>query len=376
MNIRFARESDIVAVARLNSRLKAGGRQDEMLLDPALPGEQQYRPEGFPLFRRMLIAEDGQEVRAAMMLCHHNIYINREKLDFCWTKMPLSEGIVDVKYSLAIIQLMKKALDYQPFLMGLGAGNHESEGYRFFVKLKWRYQSIPFFFYPVKVGKVLRGLRYFKNNPMLHYGALLGAYSGAGSGLSQLLDLRRRVSTKKFGGLSNFEVFPVECFDDWADRIFETSIDDYPVAIRSDATSLNIVYPPNDHRYIRLRVRRKGTKQDAGWIVLASKQMRNNHYFGDLNVGTLVDGFGRSESTPLLVAAGIDHLIGTGVDLIVANYSHGAWIEACRRAGMFSGPSNFQIFVSPKGGPLLNESFPLDRIHLARGHSDGMDNLI
>jgi hypothetical protein len=376
MNIRFARESDIDAVVRLNSRLKAGGRQDEMPLDPALPGEQLYRPEGFPLFRRMLIAEDGQEVRAAMMLCHHNIYINGEKLDFCWTKMPLSEGIVDVKYSLAIIQLMKKALDYQPFLMGLGAGNPDSEGYRFFVKLKWRYQSIPFYFYPIKVGKVLRGLRYFKNNPMLHYGALLGAYSGAGAGLSQLLDVRRRVSTKKFGGLSTFEVSPVESFDDWADHIFESSIDDYPVAIRSDATSLNIVYPPNDHRYIRLRVRRKGTKQDAGWIVLASKQMRNNHYFGDLNVGTLVDGFGRSECITLLVAAGIDHLIGTGVDIIVANYSHGAWIEACRSAGMFSGPSNFQIFVSPKGGPLLNESFPLDRIHLARGHSDGMDNLI
>jgi len=376
MNVRFARESDIVAVARLNSRLKAGGRQDEMPLDPALPGEAEYRPEGFPLFRQMLIAEDGQEVRAAMMLCHHNIYINCAKLDFCWTKMPLSEGIIDVRYSLAIIQLMKKALDYQPFLMGLGAGNPESEGYRFFVKLKWRYQSIPFFFYPVKVGKVLRGLRYFKNNPMLHYGALLGAYSGAGAGLSQMLNLRRKLSTKKFGSLSLYEVSPVESFDDWADRIFATSIDDYPVAIRSDATSLNIVYPPSDHRYIRLRVRKKGTKQDAGWIVLASKQMNNNHYFGDLNVGTLVDGFGRPENISLLVAAGLNHLIDRGVDLIVANYSHKTWIDACLSAGMFSGPSNFQIFVSPKGSPLLTESFPLAQIHLARGHSDGMDNLI
>ena len=376
MNVRIAGESDIVAIARLNSRLKEGGRPDEMPLDPALPGEAEYRPEGFPLFRQMLIAEDGQEVRAAMMLCHHNVYINGGKLDFCWTKMPLSEGIVNVKYSLAIIQLMKKALDYQPFLMGLGAGNPDSEGYRFFVKLKWRYQSIPFFFYPVKVGKVLRGLRYFKDNPMLHYGALLGTYSGAGAGLSQMLNLRRRFSTKKFGSLSLYEVMQVEGFDDWADRIFSTSIDDYPVAIRSDATSLNIVYPPSDHRYVRLRVRKKVTKQDAGWIVVASKQMSDNHYFGDLNVGTLVDGFGRSEDISLLVSAGLDHLIGTGVDLIVANFSHTAWMEACRSAGMFSGPSNYQIFVSPKGMPLLNESFPLHRIHLARGHSDGMDNLI
>jgi hypothetical protein len=376
MNVRFALENDIGAIARLNSRLKAGGRQDEMPLDPALPGEAQYRPKGFPLYRQMLIAEDGEEIRAAMMLCHHNIYINNEKLEFCWTKLPLSEGIIDVKYSLAIIQLMKKALDYQPFLMGLGAGNPDSEGHRFFVKLKWRYQSIPFFFYPVKVGKVLRGLRYFKDNSMLHYGALLGAYSGAGAGLSHMLNLRRKLSTRKIGGLSLHEVSQVGCFDDWADRIFASSIDDYPVAIRSDATSLNIVYPPNDHRYIRLRVRKKGTKQDAGWIVLANKQMKNNHYFGDLNVGTLVDGFGRSEDISLLVTAGLNHLIETGVDLIVANYSHLAWIEACRSAGMFGGPSNFQIFVSPNGTPLLKDGFPLHRIHLARGHSDGMDNLI
>ena len=110
MNIRYAEDSDLAAVARLNRRLKAGGRDDEMPLDPALPGEAKYRPEGFPVYRRMIIAEDGQEVRAAMLLCHHNVFIHGVRRDFCWTKMPLSEGIIDSKYSLAIVQLMKRAL--------------------------------------------------------------------------------------------------------------------------------------------------------------------------------------------------------------------------------------------------------------------------
>ena len=372
MNIRFADECDLAAVARLNSRLKARGREDEMPLDPALPGETQYRPEGFPIYRRMIIAEDGQEVRAAMMLCHHNVFIRGERRDFCWTKMPLSEGIIDLKYSLAIIQLMKRALDYQPFMMGVGAGTSKSEGHRFFVNLRWRCQPVPFFFYPVKVSKVLRGLRYLKNSPRLRYGAFLGAYSGLGTGLSGLLALRRKFTTS----FSGYEDSVIEGFDEWADHIFNKSLPDYPVAIRSDSTTLNIVYPPNDHRYIRLRVRRKGVKRDAGWIVVASKQMNDNHYFGNLKVGTLVDGFGRSEDAPALIAAGLNHLAGSGVDIIVANFSHTAWVEACRRSGMFSGPSNFHIFASPKGGPVLEESCPLHHIHVARGHSDGMDNLL
>src|SRR5262245_45120159 len=238
MNIRFAEDVDLASVARLNSRLKAGGRDDEMPLDPALPGETRYRPEGFPVYRRMIVAEDGQEVRAAMMLCHHNVYIHGERRDFCWTKMPLSEGIVNLKYSLAIIQLVKKALDYQPFMMGVGAGTSESEGHRLFAGLRWRHQSVPFFFYPVKVSKVLRGLNYLKNNAKLRYVALLGAYSGVGAGMSGLLALRRKLST----ALSGYEALVVGRFDEWADRIFAHSLSDYPVAIRSDATYLNLVY--------------------------------------------------------------------------------------------------------------------------------------
>ncbi len=370
MNIRFAEEQDLAAVARFNSRLKAGGREEEMPLDPALPGEARYRPAGFPLYRRLIIAEDGQEVRAAMLLCHHNVFIRGESHDFYWTKMPLSEGIVNAKYSLAIIHLMKKALVHHPFMMGVGAGTPDSDGFRLFASLRWRYEAVPFFFFPVRVGKVLRGLRYLQKSAKLRYGALLGAYSGAGAGVSGLLALRRKLLTN----LSGYETSVAETFADWADEVFTAALPEYPVAVRSDAAALNIVYPPDDPRYIRLRVRRKG--REVGWMVVARKQMQNNHYFGDLQVGTLVDGFGRSEEVPALIAAGLNHLVETGVDLIVANFSHAAWAAACRRVGMFGGPSNYQIFVSPQGPPLLEAACPLDQLHIARGHSDGMDNLI
>ena len=101
---------------------------------------------------------------------------------------------------------------------------------------------MPFFFYPVKVTKVLLGLSYFKKHAKLRYGALLGAYSGLGAGLSGLLALRRRIAA----GLSGYEYSVEKAFDDWADRIFDDCLPDYGVAMRSDATTLNILHPPDN----------------------------------------------------------------------------------------------------------------------------------
>jgi hypothetical protein len=324
----------------------------------------------------MMIAEDGREIRAAVLLYHNNIFIHGKKRDFCWLDMPISEGIIDRRYSLAIVQLIKAVSRYESFLMSTGAGPEDKDSFRLLTKFDWRHHAVPFFFYPVKVTKALLGVRYFKKHAHLRYGALLGAYSGLGAVFSGLLALRRRIDAI----LSGYERSVEEGFGAWADRIFEDCHPDYGVAMRSDATTLNILHPPDKPGLTRLRVRRKGAKRDAGrdagWILVACKQMKNNHHFSDLKVGTLVDGFGRAADALALVAAGINHLAETGVDIIVANFSHAAWIEACRCSGMIAGPDNYYHFVSPGGSPLFEDTCPPREIHMARGHSDGMWGLV
>src|SRR5262245_50237656 len=98
MNVRFTESEDIAAVARFNRRLEAGGREEKVLLQTALPGEARYRPEGFPVYRRLMIAADDEEVRAAILLYHHNVFVRGQRRDFCWSDMPVSEAIVDRKY--------------------------------------------------------------------------------------------------------------------------------------------------------------------------------------------------------------------------------------------------------------------------------------
>lgn len=240
MNVRYAEESDLPAVARFNERLRAGGRADEMLLEPELPGERKYRPAGFPIARRMLIAEDGQEIRAAMLLCRHNLYLDGERMEFSWTKLPISEGIIDKKYALAIVRVMKKALDDNPFLMGIGGGTPDSDGFQFFVKLKWKHRPIPFFFYPVRPGRVMRELRYFDRSRVLKLGAMAAASVGIGAVAGGLLALQRTAWPLMVRQLAAYQSEVVESFETWADKLFHENLHAYKLVIRSDATSLNI----------------------------------------------------------------------------------------------------------------------------------------
>src|SRR5262245_40253347 len=159
------------------------------------------------------------------MLFHNNIFIHGKKQDCCWLDMPISEGIIDRRYSFAIIKLVRSVSSYEPFLMSTGAGPVDKDSFRILTRLKWRNRAVPFFFYPIKVTKVLLGLSYSKKHARLRYGALLGAYSGLGVGLSGSLALRGRLDAVFFG----YERSLVKDFGAWADRIIEACLRGYDV---------------------------------------------------------------------------------------------------------------------------------------------------
>jgi len=369
--IRFAEPSDAPAILRFNRRFRAAGRSEALHPDPKLPGEARYRPEGFPLCQRLMIAEDGQEIRAGMMLLHHTIFVRGKEQEFCWTDWPLSEGLIDRAHSLAIIQLLRRALSYQPFLLGLGVGSLDEDWARIVLAFGWRQGAVPFFFYPVRATRVLLGLRYLRTRRALRLGAVAAACCGLGVGLTGFLSLRRRLAA----AFSSCEIMEEKSFGEWADRVFANCLRDYGATACRKATALNILYPPDDTRFIRLRVLRKDTKEDVGWILVLNTQMRVNQYFGDLKVGTVVDGFGAAEEVPALLRAAVDYLSARDADIIVGNFSHTAWVEASRRTGFFSGPSNYFLFASP-GGPLLEDGCPLPEIHLTRGDCNGFTHLL
>lgn len=371
LDIHVAAAADHAALARLNARLRAGGVSYRLPLDAALRGERRAPAAGFPVFREMLVASDGEEIRAGLLLYHAALWLDGAERPFCWVQLPVSEGLVDARHALAIVSLLKTVLAQQPLLMSLGIGSLGETYAQVLRRLGWRHAAVPFFVHAVQPARVLRHLPYLRTRPRLALAARLLAGSGAASAAGAGLALLRR---RWRAGLRAYEVRVEPRFDEWADRIYQDARPAYGAAVCRDAATLDIRYPRDDTRFLRLRVRQGGA--EIGWIVVAHTRMSGSRYFGDLHVGTLIDGFGRPAAAATLVRAGLELLAEAGVELVVANWSHEAWQRAARASGFVAGPSNFFLFVSSKGETLLGAGCPLARIHMTRGDNDTPSHLL
>jgi hypothetical protein len=90
--------------------------------------------------------------------------------------------------------------------------------------------------------------------------------------------------------------------------------------------------------------------------------------FGNLRIGLLADCLAPPEDAGAVVAAGVERLVAAGVDLILATFSHAAWVLQSRRTGFVLAPTTTRLFVSPA----LSVTLPLlQSFHLTRGDCDG-----
>lgn len=363
LTVRFATLDDTDRIARFNERLRLGGSVLSLSIDSdTLAGPP---TDGLPR-RALMVAEDSKEIRAGVVLYHNQMYVAGTPRRFCWIQMPISEGIVDRSHAMAIVQLIRAAIQYEPLLISLGVGSTTEPWSRFAISLGWKHTFVPFFFYPVDCTRVLRGLRYLERRPNARTAAKIAASIGLGSLASAALALRRSLR-REFRA----EIEVVGSFGSWADEVFNSSLPDYPALASRNAEALNLVYPLQDKRFTRLRVEQTDGN-DMGWVIVCAAQMDNNRYFGDLKVGVLVDGLARAASVPSLLAAGMEYLIAKKVDLIVANWSHTAWTGSMKRLGFFAGPSNYLALVPKEGVGELKSFETPSGMHLTRGDSDGM----
>jgi hypothetical protein len=374
LSIRVATKADREALRRLNDRLRTGGVRYQLPLEGAVAGEFREAAAGHPVFRDLLVVGDGDEIRAGLLLYHGGVWAEGVERPFSWVQLPVSEGLVDSRHSMAIVMLMKTVLGREPLLMSLGIGSMQESYARLLVRLGWRHAAVPFVFHPVRPGELLRRLPAARSRRWASFtGRALGVV-GLDRVLGGLASLAR--GRQRRGLLDGCSVEAAGRFDAWADDVYRGARADYGAAVVRDAATLNVRYPPDDPRYIRLRVRRRATREELGWIIVIHGRLPHSQYFGDLHVGTLVDGFGRRADVRRLVQAGADYLAEAGADVIVANWSHAAWLDAARSCGFLNGPSNYFLFVSPKGNSILEASCPLGAVHMTRGDNDGPGHLL
>ena len=167
----------------------------------------------------------------------------------------------------------------------------------------------------------------------------------------------------------------VSRFGDWVDAIWERSREACSLCAVRDQAALAALYPEQDARYLRLKVTQGG--EIVGWAVLLDTQMHGHKYFGDLRVGTLLDGMAVAGAVTPTAMAATEALADRGADLVVTNQLHDDWVSGLERAGFLRGPSNYGFGMSKQLARLLD---PIEahgpRMHVTRGDGDGRVNLM
>lgn len=333
-------ERHIPAVRRMNERLAAGGetwRFPERIASNWLPDSP-----GEDIIEQYFVAEEGDEVRGGCILKWQPFWIEGRIERVCTLYLPLSEGIVNPKYRLLGLTLIRDALARNPLAFCLGMGGAARALPQTLKMLGWQVHDIPFFFLPLRARAFLRNLQPVQNKTWLRVGARVASAAGAASlGLALVKALKRAPAAARLG--TRFDV--VESFGEWADDIWEHSRSRYSLCAERTRACQNRLYAPGGEN---MRVLVRSGDRCAGWFVARCRAMTGHKYFGDMRVGSIIDALALPGHEIRVAWAARQFLDGRGADIIVCNVQHQDWCAAVQSAGFFKGPSNFALAASPQ----------------------------
>jgi hypothetical protein len=352
------------AVADFNRRVRPAKPRFEL---PESPATEWIPKIGeAKVYQEMFLAVEGDSVRGAYTFKHQEFCIGGRLIAVGMCRMPISEGIVDKRYSLVALKLVEDATRRQPLLYGLGVGTLDAAVTKLVFAMGWRLRCVVPFFFKVRNGsRFLRNIRFVRTTGLRRLMCDAAAASGvgwAGAKIAGALLTRN--------GHHPVTAETVTEFSAWADEIWQACRSRYSMIGFRDTNVLKILYPQSDQRFIRLKVLVGG--RTVGWAVLLDTAMCEDRYFGNMRVGSIVDCLAAPEHANQVVRAAASVLEKRGVDLLLSNQNHPAWRRALRSAGFVAGPSNFYFITSLELTKLLNEVDPTGGgIHLNRGDGEG-----
>ena len=366
MPIRFETygREHIPAALAFNQRLQALSPRKEFGVAEA-PVHGRFAPSsGNPVWEEYHLALEDDQVRGGYVLRRLPFLIQGQEREIGFLYAPVTEGLWDRRYAMTAVQLLRDALRRTPHMFCLGMGGWNNPLPKMLQAMKWGFRLVPFRFRVCRAGRFLRQIRPLRSSPLRRLAADVGALTGGGAlAIGVMQRWRRRAGPAA-------EVVEAAAWGEWVDEIWRRGREGYAFTQLRTRAVLDLLYPLEDPRFLRLRIRRGG--RDLGWALCFDTAMRQDQYFGDLRVGTLIDAFAHPDDAAAVVAAAADYLRRRGVDLIVSNQAHQAWVRGLESAGFLDGPSNF-LFAGSRELSAALEPFEasMDRAHLNRGDGDG-----
>ncbi len=360
-------EDLIPAVKAFNLRLEARGIAKDFQFPEDPTPRWLPKVDGRSTYQELFLAVEKELVRGGYIIKHQNFSFRRQIRSVGFYHSPISEGIIDKGYVGVGVRMLLSALQAQPLLFALGMSSYEQPLPRMLKAMGWAMWSVPFYFKVNHPRRFLREIRVLRRTAFRRLALDCAALTGTGW---LVLKLLHGVRTAPRARRYSVSVERIKGFSVWSDDLWQTCKEQYAIIALRDCAALNILYPATDDRFVCLRVCRHG--KVIGWVVVLNTLMRDDHYFGTLRVGTIVDCLAVPEEASAVVCAAAGALEEMGVDLTISNQAHSAWCRGLRDSGFLPGPSNF-IFAASK--ELSNVLGPAEisktQVHLNRGDGDG-----
>ncbi len=308
-------------------------------IDPWLPdrkGKRTWR-------EHWLAIEDASVVRGGYALRPQEWWIRGSpRLVTDW-QGPVTEGLIDRRYSALGLRLLREMLRQYPLLYSWGHGGLEQPMLQMLERLGWLLHPTPFCVRILEPFRFLRRNRYLRGTLPRRLAIDLAAVTGAGS-----LGVAALHAVLGVGGLraAPAAASEFERFEGWADELWERCRPHYSAISTRDADTMNtLLVPGRWPSGIRLRVERGGAT--LGWAVVMDTQMQDDPRFGSLRVGSIVDGLAEPADAEAVVGAAFRFLRSRRVDLVVSNQAHPAWIAGFGAHGFLQLPGRRTFAASP-----------------------------
>lgn len=331
------------AVEAFNARMRAAGSRWGFYVD-AEPTWLPKRREDQASWREYWLCIEGEDtVRGGYALKPQRWLIRGTPEWVTDWQGPFTEGAINTRYAALGMRLVRDMLKKRPLLYSWGHGADETPLVQMVKALGWLVLPTPVAVRVVQPRAFLRRNRVLRDRPSRRALLDILAFTGLGTmGLTALHAALRLGS----GHLYRAHVEEVEAFGPWADEIWERAQGAYTALAVRDADAMNTLLPPGERQaewspVHRLRVLRDG--RVIGWAVTTCARLEDDHRFGDLVVGCLVDYFGLPEDAPYIVCGAFRWLRRAGAEVVFANQSDPRWYRAFRAAGfaLFEGKRLF-----------------------------------
>lgn len=351
-------------VGELNQRLESGGSTWKFFRG-AVP---RWLPKGKvkTAYREYFVARDADGVHGAYCLKHQSFVKDGAPFEMASVQGPVSEGLIDRRYGLLALQMVRDMLKREPRLFVWGGSDVLAA---LLDRLGWRKFDTPILIRVTRGSRFLREARFLHTSPRRR--SQLRAV--AASGLAQpLVDLAHSILGLRSGGAGpgGAKAFEEARFGPWADEVWAAAQSAYGLIAVRDRATMNALLPESGWpESVILRVDRGG--RTVGWAAVRDTRFQADGRFGDLRVGAIIDSLAVPGEERAVVRATTAHLRHRGVDAVMAHFSHAAWIAAFQACGFAKADNRRAFIVSPPLLADLGEHASTTRFHLTLLDGDG-----